>query len=726
MPSRTMKFGHARAARAAALVAAAATALAAGALADPAAASPADAADRAAADARPATAAAAPGEDAASLVTVTAPTKAARDRLARLGFDVTEHATTRTRDVVLHGRADATRLRAAGFRWQVKVADLAAQQRRFAAADRAYAKATSRSPLPSGRTAYRTYDDYVADMKKLATTYPTLVRLITLPNRTTLGRPVHGLEITTDVHRLDDGKPVYLVMGAHHAREWPSSEASMEYAFDLLANRANRAGDARARRIVAQSRTIIVPVVNVDGFIVSRSAAPKGDFSPTDHENRRKTCSISAHTPADQRGGTCADNPAGRLRGTDANRNYPGFWGGPGASADWRSDTYRGDAPGSEPEVDNIRRLVSQRQVVTLVSNHTYSNLVLRPPSILDSGLTPDEPLYRTLGGAMAEAMGYVNQRSFELYDTSGSVEDWSYWNTGGLGFTFEIGKEGFHPPFASGVVAEYVGAAPAPGADKGGIREALYRGSMSTLDARRHARIVGTAPRGHTLSIRKQFISATSPVIGTDGGVGAPRYYSDTLTSSLRSSGGRFDWAVNPSTRPLVAGRYGRDPVAPPSAPITLVNPAGVPALGKSEQATFTVAGPPAADNGKVVVEVGWTGDTGNPAVDWDVEILGPDGKPVASAGTLAQPEKATLLDPVPGTYTVRVTNFAGGASADWRGKVTFASPAPATYSGLKEAWTLTCTRDARRKVVNTMEVVVDRGGVADVGRRACRPGGR
>ena len=77
-------------------------------------------------------------------------------------------------------------------------------------------------------------------------------------------------------------------------------------------------------------------MVNVDGFNISRNAAPTGDFSQFDYEMKRKNCSISSQTPrGDDQGGTCADNPAGRLRGTDLNRNYPGFWGGGGASPNW-------------------------------------------------------------------------------------------------------------------------------------------------------------------------------------------------------------------------------------------------------------------------------------------------------------------------------------------------------------------------------------------------------
>ena len=115
---------------------------------------------------------------------------------------------------------------------------------------------------------------------------------------------------------------------------------------------------------------------------------------------------------------------------------------------------------GRSRRVDNIRKLISERQVTNLITNHTYSNLVLRPPSIKATGFSPDEPAYRQLGSDMTEANGYANWASFQLYDTSGSVEDWSYWNTGGLGFTFEIGPDEFHPPFQNGVVAEYLGLA--------------------------------------------------------------------------------------------------------------------------------------------------------------------------------------------------------------------------------------------------------------------------
>jgi hypothetical protein len=654
-----------------------------------------------------------PPQEKAQVVHVRAPSQADRSKVNELGLDTTEHGDAEGVEVVLHSAADAARLRAAGFTWTVEDADLGATMRRARAADKAYSASVAESPLPSGRTSYRTLDEINAELDALARTYPRLVKPLTLDNRSVEGRPVRGIEITTDAANVDDGKPVFLMMGAHHAREWPSVEHSMEFAYDLLQGYAT---DSRARRVVQQSRTIIVPVVNVDGFQISRSATPLGDFSTFDYEMKRKNCSISVATPAASLGGTCAANPAGRLRGTDPNRNYPGFWGGPGASTNWRSDTFRGDGPGDTPEVDNIRRLISQRQVTNLISNHTYSNLVLRPPSLLSTGFSPDEPQYKALGAAMAETNDYLNWASFQLYDTSGSVEDWSYWQTGGFGFTFEIGPDSFHPAFQDGVVAEYLGLAPAAGAGKGGNREAYYRMAEATVDAAYHSTITGTAPKGRLLTVRKQFQAMTSPVIRPGGVVGDPIPYKNDLSSSLRTPGGKFSWAVNPSTRPEVVGRYGRDPQAPVQPTQPLSNPAGTPAEGDSESATFTITGLPQYDNGSAEVRVSWP----DASVDWDVYVYDDKGRQVASAASLADPEVALLIDPLPGTYTVEVENYDGGATSDWTGEVVFQAPKPAAYTGVKESWTLTCT-DTKGEVLSTRQVVVDRGRTVDVGN-ACK----
>ncbi|UAL31114.1 hypothetical protein K8W59_06490 [Nocardioides rotundus] len=651
------------------------------------------------------------------VVFVKAPTRAQRNRVIALGLDATEHATTKGIEVVLYGDRDAATLRRAGFTWDVRVADLEAQTRANARKNQRYAARVAESPLPSGRTTYRRLSDYQSELTELANKYPTLTKPITLSKRTVLGKRIRGIEITRNADTVQDGKPTFVMLGAHHAREWPSAEHSMEFAYDLL--QGYRLGKARNREILSNERIIIVPIVNVDGFQISRQAPVLGeDYSAFNYEMKRKNCRISQFTPEEERGGTCEDNPAGRLRGTDLNRNYPGFWGGNGAATNWRQDTYRGDAPSSEPEVRAIRKLISDRAVTVMITNHTYSNLVLRVPSIAATGKSPDEVEYKALGDSMAEANSYTSQASYQLYDTSGSTEDWSYWNTGGFGFTFEIGPDTFHPDYQAGVVAEYLGVAPADGAGKGGNREAYYRAAEAAMTNRLHSRIKGNAPAGYTLQVRKRFISQTSDVIDAAGNEGRPRYYQDTLTTRYISDGGSFTMHVNPSTRPVVVGRYGRDPVAPPQEPADLTNPQGVPAVGGSETSTFEIQGPPAADNGTATLSFKWPN-----GADWDYQILDPAGEPIASAATLDNPEVATIPDPVPGTYTVEAVNYEGGsAEDDWTGEVTFQSPEPATYTGLKEAWTLTC-ENRRGKIISTREVIVDRGEIFRAGD-ACAPG--
>ncbi|GAB2696384.1 M14 family zinc carboxypeptidase [Thalassiella azotivora] len=657
-----------------------------------------------------------------SLVEVHTPERADKDRLTQLPLDLTEHATPTTVAVVLHGEEDAQLLRDNGFTWDTEVADMAAQSRADRAADAAFSAAVDESALPSGRTTYRRLADYEAEMKALAEQYPDMVKPLTLAEPTVEGRMVHGIEIATDVHRVNDGKPIHLNMGAHHAREWPSAEHSMEWAYELINGYGT---DPELTELLDEVRVVVVPVINPDGFTISREAPTTDEFGLFSYDMKRKNCSVSEYTPEQYRVGTCADNPAGRLRGTDLNRNYGGFWGGPGASPTWSNDTYRGDGPFSEPETRNVKQLVGTRSVTTLITNHTYSNLWLRPPGVAATRPPLEEPMYAALGAAATSHNGYANIPSYELYDTTGGTEDWTFWTAGGLGFTPEIGDEGFHPAYERAVVAEYMGLEPAAGAGLGGNSAAYREILRATADPAYHSRITGVAPAGHTITVSKEFTTETSPVVQTDGTVGEPIRFEDSLEATFDSRGGKFSFAVNPSTRPVVAGRFGREPTGPAQDALALVNPDGIPEENKAldfdgpkEVATFTVE--EGYDNAFATVELDWGSAD---AADWDMYVLNSDGDVVASAATGDEPERATLRDPVPGEYTVYVFNYDQTDPAnpdDWTAGVTFRGPDPMVI-GEKEAWVMTCeTRTGR--VVSVREVVVDRGEAVDVGP-ACRP---
>src|SRR5918997_1697899 len=75
------------------------------------------------------------------VVDVLTPKRADKARLQALGLDLTEHGDANSLEVVLHGRADERALREAGFRYTVRIADLAARTRRNRARDVTHARA---------------------------------------------------------------------------------------------------------------------------------------------------------------------------------------------------------------------------------------------------------------------------------------------------------------------------------------------------------------------------------------------------------------------------------------------------------------------------------------------------------------------------------------------------------------------------------------------------------
>jgi len=463
------------------------------------------------------------------LLRVNTPTQADRHRLTGLDLDLAESAGPGYVDVVAHGNHDRRLLQRAGFAWLVLEDDLVGADRDREKADAAYAKAAA--TLPSGRTSYRTLVDYANDLARLAKQYPATARLFTLKERSLENRPVLGLEISRNVS-ASDGKPVLLMAGLHHAREWPSGELTIEFAHDML---KNDGVNPRITGILDKARVIVVPVVNPDGFNLSRTHG---------YELKRKNCRVvNGQLPTEEE---CAQ-ASYRSEGVDLNRNYSGFWGGPGASSSLTSETYRGASAFSEPESRNIQALVSTHQVTTLISNHTYSGLILREPGYAGATVTPDEATYKALGDRMAAQNGYRSQYGHQLYDTTGAAEDWSYYATGALAFTFEHGTNSFHPAF-SAVVTMYFGSGSTAGK---GNREAYLLAAESTIDPARHSVITGTGPAGAVLRLKKSFTTKTW------NGTQLPDVLDTTMTVP---AGGTYTWHTNPSTRPAVVQQGGKE----------------------------------------------------------------------------------------------------------------------------------------------------------------------
>jgi hypothetical protein len=405
---------------------------------------------------------------------------------------------------------------------------------------------------------------------------PGFVRLFTLPGRTWEGREILGVEIAERVTETGDGRPAYIQVGTHHAREWPAAEATVEFGLELV--QGYKDGDPRLAEIVRNARTFIIPVLNADGFdatIQAEGLAPGGSYAdPLDPGGPSGTTSAGTGAykrkncrPADPSRpvliGEClaqtfpADANA-RDRGVDLNRNYGVEWGGPGTSSRVPSLVYHGPGPFSEPETDAFRRFVRDLQPTVLITNHTYTGLILRPPGTSTFGPVPDEERLRGLGDAMARETDYVSQYSYQLYDTTGTTDDYLYDALGAFSYTPEIGKSEFHPAFGTGWVPEYDGRPEVDldgvptGRKLGGLREAFTLAGLAAIDPATHSVLTGTAPAGRVLRLRKEVTYKTSERPNDDGVQHPVQTITEPRSSTLVVPGtGRFTWHVNPSNQP-------------------------------------------------------------------------------------------------------------------------------------------------------------------------------
>jgi len=514
-----------------------------------------------------------------SLVDVELRGRGALARLEATGLDVTHDVDADSAKVMTYGDADRAKLRAAGFSLRTLVEDVVARDLTAGLLDRratALRQAPTAAALPTGRTEYRQYEDYQRELKEIAEKYPAIVRPFTTKNKTFQGRELQVLEIAHDVGRKDDGRPTFILNGLHHAREWPAAESIMEFAWDLVKNDGS---DPRITRLLENVRILIMPITNADGFVLSR-----GSLDPDPDEEtigglysvatgvvvmggslayKRKNCNPGVAIPA---------IPCEFSIGTDPNRNYAESWGGPGAGTNPNDQSYRGTDPFSEPEVLAVRELVSNTNPTSLLTIHNVAALVLRPPGLKADGFAPDEEALKALGARMAAATGYTNQYGWELYDTTGTTDDWSYAATGGFGYTIELGPADgvFHGAYQRNVIDQYVGTGPRAGK---GVREAYLLAAEAARVPEYTSRVAGRAPAGRTLRLKKTFETSTYDVCAvvdplplntaliTDedptscvGNLGVQKVPEALEFTTVVPASGTFEWWVNPSTRPFEA----------------------------------------------------------------------------------------------------------------------------------------------------------------------------
>lgn len=386
---------------------------------------------------------------------------------------------------------------------------------------------------------YRHLADYNNEMAELAKKNPSLVKLFEMNKPSLEGRTIYGLEIAADV-KSNDGRPIFYMDGVHHAREWPASEFTMMYAH-FLAEKFGK--DPEITSLLKETRVILVPIVNVDGFNYSRESVTGVTQQARDAtQNLGAVNGFEGYWRKNRRSLTGVTVPSAQVNpdafGVDNNRNYAYLWGDQqGGSADEQYEqTYRGEAPFSEPESANVRDIIMSRNVTGIISNHTVQASVLRA----GGGNAPDDATLIKIGDEMATLLGFANNASVG-YPTTGTTDDWAYAAMGALGFTIEHGGSGFHCAYDQCV-----------GTPTDRTMKAFTVMHRAAANPKYHSVLTGQVAGGPAkLTLTKTFKTPLS-----EGNPLGEKFLTEKLKWSISTEpDGSFEWHITPSTRPYVKG---------------------------------------------------------------------------------------------------------------------------------------------------------------------------
>lgn len=98
---------------------------------------------------------------------------------------------------------------------------------------------------------------------RIAREYPDIVSLSSI-GTTWQGRPIYMLTVDAKGENKVVNKPAILLTGAHHAREFMSTQMPLYSLLKMIHGATHN--DERYKNMLTQNKYYIVPVVNVDGL----------------------------------------------------------------------------------------------------------------------------------------------------------------------------------------------------------------------------------------------------------------------------------------------------------------------------------------------------------------------------------------------------------------------------------------------------------------------------
>ncbi|MEU2259753.1 M14 family metallopeptidase [Streptomyces sp. NPDC019645] len=290
--------------------------------------------------------------------------------------------------------------------------------------------------FPSADSRYHNYAEMNAEIDQRIAAHPDIMSKRVI-GKSYQGRDIIAVKISDNVG-TDENEPEVLFTHHQHARE----HLTVEMALYLLRELGDDYGtDSRVTNAVNGREIWIVPDLNPDGG--------EYDIAGGSYRSWRKNRQPNSGSSA---------------VGTDMNRNWNFKFGCcGGSSGSPGSETYRGRAAESAPEVKVVADFVRSRvvggkqQIRAGIDFHTYSELVLWPYGYTTADTAPgmtrdDRDAFAAVGQKMAASNGYTPEQSSDLYITDGSIDDWLWGNQKIFGYTFEMyprgfGGGGFYPP---------------------------------------------------------------------------------------------------------------------------------------------------------------------------------------------------------------------------------------------------------------------------------------
>ncbi|NOX89248.1 MAG: T9SS type A sorting domain-containing protein [Calditrichaeota bacterium] len=324
-------------------------------------------------------------------------------------------------------------LRESGVTFEVTIPDVVEAYKLRTAAQPAISSVLSEDTPPGfelgSMGGFYTFDEVVSELDSMYLNYPNLITQKQSVGKSVEGRDLWTVKISANP-QSDENEPEVFYTALHHARE-PAGMMNLLYFMDYLL--ANYGTDPEVTFLLDHRELYFLPVVNPDGYVYNEQTNPDGGGQW--RKNRRPV--------------------NGSWYGVDLNRNYGYKWGydDVGSSPYPFSDTYRGDAPFSEPETQAVRDFVNGRHFILTLNYHTYSNLLIYPWGYINA-LTPDSLIYMHYANGLTLENRYTfgNGEETVNYATNGDSDDWMYGEQSEkpkiLAFTPEVGddSDGFWP----------------------------------------------------------------------------------------------------------------------------------------------------------------------------------------------------------------------------------------------------------------------------------------